>query len=40
MIAESDETKRDWAAKRVRLLLQFIPEDHEFPLGISVACMY
>ena len=32
-IAERDDTKKEWAARRVKLLLDLIPSNPEFPLS-------
>ena len=32
-IAEKDDTKKEWAAHRIRVLLDLIPQIPQFPLG-------
>ena len=34
--AGSDEIKKQWAAQRVQLLLELIPQKPRFPLGIYI----
>ena len=33
-LVESDETRRQWGAHRLKLLLDLIPQKPEFPLGM------
>lgn len=35
-IIEKDETRKDWAAGRIRLLLDLIPKHPKFPLSKKV----
>ena len=35
-LVESDETRRQWGAHRLKLLLDLIPQRPEFPLGMCI----